>query len=261
MKVLEQTPTRLSLLASANDVKIFGVVIFVVGVLIAGGIPTRVTQSLTCNRNEGRCEISRSGQLGGPRNTSFPVDELQGSTVETDVSIDKKGHEHIRYNVMLLTKSYDGLFFVSKVDKEDSVDLASQINDFAHKQDQPSLSLSQVFDFSIIKNVIFFITFLIGIIALMQDDVTYTFDNKARLLFIKRQGLRGGQISSESINHLLHVTVDQSATRNRQTGKTHYLYKLNLLLSSGKIVTLTSSTQRNECDNLAYSIKRILNMQ
>lgn len=258
MKVLEHTATRLSLLESTNGVKLLGILVFIIGTLITGGIPTKTTESLNCNRGLGTCEIARKGQLDGDKNRSFPADELEGSNVEEDATIDKKGHEHISYKVMLLTKSYGEIFFVSEGDKEDSVGIASQINDFAQNQNQPSLSLSEVSDHSLVKNIIFFVALSIGIVAIMQDDVTYTFDKRAKRLYIKRQGLRGGRVSSEPIHNVSDVTVNQSATRNAQTGKTYYSYKLNLLFSSGKILTIASSSDSAECYTLADSIKQIL---
>lgn len=232
------------------------------GIFISGALPSKITQSLICDRNEGTCQIVRVGQFaGGDGNKLFPASELQGARVRTDARVDKNGHEHVKYEVMLLTKSYEDIFFISKFEQDDLIGITSEINNFVKNPAQPFLNLTEEYDSSLIKNGIFIFAILIGLIALLQDEVTYTFDKHSKILFRKRQGLRGNRISSEPIRNVADVQGEQSVTKNPQNGKFSYSYKLNLLRSSGKNLTLTSSSDSSECNQIAKDIKKILTLR
>jgi len=262
MKVLEQASSRLSLSASSKGVRIFGGLLLVGGIFIKGVLPSKVTQSLNCDRNEGTCQIVRVGQLGGgDGNKSFPASELQGAEIKTDARVDSNGHEHVSYDLMIITRSYEDVFFISKLDKDDLIGITSQINNFVKNPAQPFLKLTNEDDISQLTNPISIGAVLLGLLAILQDEVTYTFDKSSKILFIKRQGLRGNRISSEPISNISDVQVKQNVVKNPQNGKLYYSYTLNLLMSSGKILTLISSGGSSECNTIANDIKKMLSLR
>jgi hypothetical protein len=259
MKVVEQTPSRLSLLASAKGVKIFGGLFLLGGICISVVLPSKTSESLICNRNESLCQIVRVGQLAGGAGTkSFPSDELKGANIKTNYSVDKKGQEHIYYDLVLTTKSYEDILFTGASEKSDLIGFTSEINNFVNNPVQPTFKLTSEKNLSTIKNVIFILACIIGVIALLQDEVIYTFDKNSKILFIKRQGFRGNRIFSEPSSNVSEVQVEQKVTKNSQNGKVYYFYNLNLLMTTGKKITLTSSSDRDECNKIANDIRKML---
>lgn len=262
MKVVEQTQSRLSLLVSTVGVKIFGGLFLIGGIYIAGILPSKTSTSLICNKNEGTCQIVKVGQLAGGAGTeSFPVNELKSAKIKTNINVDKKGHEHIDYDIMLVTKNSEDIFFISATHQENLIEFTSEINSFLKNPTQPTLELTSETELSLVKNGVFVLALLIGVVSLLQDEVTYIFDKNSKILFIKREGLRGNRISSEPSSNVSEVQVEQSVTKNPQTGKVYYYYNLNLLMTTGKKLTLNSSSNQDECNKIANDIREMLSFR
>lgn len=156
MNIVEQTPSRIKI--SNSDSVLF--LQIVGGSLLLGAIlsirvlPGKVVDSLTCNRtgvNQGTCQILNLGYIGGKKQLSFPVSELQGAKVETDGIVDRKGNEHISYELMLLTKSHGPICFISDSDNEKPTAISDQINNFVNNPNLPFLEQKVDNDFSFLK--------------------------------------------------------------------------------------------------------------
>jgi len=102
MDIVKQTPTQITFSNSdsVSFIQIVGGLFLVVGNCLIKVIPGKVVNSLICNRigaNQGTCQILNLGYTVGAKQLSFPVSDLQGAKVKTDVMVDRKGNESISY--------------------------------------------------------------------------------------------------------------------------------------------------------------------
>lgn len=265
MDIVKQTSTKLKLHSSGLEAWIIGGVILTVGILIPPLFSGKTIDTFTCNRvdtNQGSCEIQEMTRWGKSKPKIIPLHELKGAEVEDHVTYDKKGREHTSYRVYIISNIYEDIYFIGDYDREYPDSVAGQINEFVSDSTKPSLKIISEGDNSLFMYIVGGVIGFISLFFIFVDDVICTFDKSNGCFYIRRRGLRGNRFKSGRNHDVSDIQITEaSRVSNKQTGKTHVTYNLNLVLNSGESLLLTNGSKIEEYKKITDSIRQIINLR
>lgn len=230
MKIVQQTPTELTLRLRPVGLWVFG------GIFAAAGLAVIIcfgrATTLACNRVEptqGSCEIAESSLLGFAAR-EISLTSLQGAEVETQTDSDGSTHR-----VVLLTRDEDipfPFYYSSGYDKKQAN--ASRINAFVNNPAEIALGIQDDGRWFAYPFGGIFVAAGLFVIS-TGKVVTCSFDKTLDRMTLRRQGLFGAEVIKHSIWRISDVQVESSID-----GDDDRTYRVSFKLKAGDHLPLTS---------------------
>lgn len=264
MKIVEQNSNKLTLHSPALGAWIFGSIIGAIGIFLPLFCAGKTIHLFSCDRtsaNEGTCKIQEINRWGKQPPKILLLNELKGANLDTKVTYDKKGREHIDYRVYILTEQKD-IYFISNSERDYLDNIVNQINEFVNNSTEPELRIKTVSDNSIVMYIIGAVLGVVSIALLLADDIICSFDKASGMFYIKKQGIRGKRLKSERNLNISDILIEENNRfQNKQTGKIHITYKLSLVLKSGENLFLDSGANRESYIEINNNIRQLINIR
>ena len=272
MKIIQKTEHLLKLKKGIN---LSGVLFAAVWLTGFWGLPLSMilirmsssgVERLSCRKIEPKiatCEISTSSFMGLVKGKLDLIEQVKEARVDKIETTDSDGNPTFNENVFLVT-SQGNLYLPYHTVKDAELFnkyIQTSVGALVIEKDN---RLSKLFEGGLV--VIFFATlsFLFHPFFSVETYIpffsveTYIFDKNARILTIKKRGIRVNEVTERSLSEISEVKLEEVEVYKIEGMDAYTLYQVRLLMNGGDILSLGVISNQKEQQKMADLIRSYL---
>ena len=267
MKIIQKTEHLLKL---KNGINLSGVLFAAVLVTGFSGLPLlmiliRMSSSgverLSCKKIERKiatCEISTSSFMGLVKGKLDLIEQVKEARVDKIETTDSDGNPTFNENVFLVTSQGNLYLPYHTVKNAELFNKYIQIS-------VGTLVIEKDNRLSNIGSILFrggFVVILFATIYFFFHPFfsveTYIFDKNARILTIKKRGIRVNEVTERSLSEISEVKLEEVEVHKIEPMDAYTLYQVRLLMNGGDILSLGGISNQKEQQKMADLIRSYL---
>jgi hypothetical protein len=267
MKIIQKTEHLLKLKKGIN---LSGVLFAAVWVTGFSGLPLSMilirmsssgVERLSCRKIEPKiatCEISTSSFMGLVKGKLDLIEQVKEARVDKIETTDSDGNPTFNENVFLVT-SQGNLYLPYHTVKD-----AEWFNKYIQTS-VGTLVIEKDNRFSNISSILFGGVFVVIVFATIYfcchpffSVETYIFDKNARILTIKKRGIKVNEVTERSLSEISEVKLEEVEVYKIEHMDAYTLYQVRLLMNGGDILSLGGISNQKEQQKMADLIRSYL---
>jgi len=264
MKIIQKTEHLLKLKNGINLSVVLFAAVWVTGfsglplsMILSSSMPSSGVERLSCKKIEPKiatCEISTSSFMGLVKGKLDLIEQVKEARVDKIETTDSDGNPTFNENIFLVT-SQGNLYLPYHTVKDAELFnkyIQTSVGTLVIEKDN-RLLMSNIISILIGGGfvVIVFATIYFFFHPFFSVE-TYIFDKNARILTIKKRGIRVNEVTERSLSEISEVKLETIY------GENDTLYKVCLLMDEGDRLSLGSISNQKEQQKMADLIRSYL---
>jgi hypothetical protein len=227
-------------------------------------------ERLSCRKIEPKiatCEISTSSFMGLVKGKLDLIEQVKEARFDKIETTDSDGNPTFNENVFLVT-SQGNLYLPYHTVKDAELFnkyIQTSVGALVIEKDNRLSNIRSIL-FGGGVAVIFFatISFLLHPLFSLETYIpffsveTYIFDKNARILTIKKRGIRVNEVTERSLSEISEVKLEEVEVYKIEHMDAYTLYQVRLLMNGGDILSLGSISNQKEQQKMADLIRSYL---